>query len=71
MYTLCSVASGWSSYYATLLQETQVAIGEITAFDVVVKDELLHNTSAVFATEGELRIQVSCSCDNHMINHII
>lgn len=52
--------------YHRLMQHDKVAIGEIISFYVVASDELLHNTSAVFATEGELDIQVCWSCDRHM-----
>lgn len=46
------------------MQNDEVAIGEMSSFDVVARDELLHDTSAVFATEGGLDIQVCWSCDN-------
>ena len=48
----------------TPMQNDKVAIGEMSSFDVVARDELLHDTSAVFATEGGLDIQVCWSCDN-------
>ena len=53
-------------HYHTLMQHDKVAIGEIISFYVAARDELLHNSSAVFATEGGLDIQVCWSCDHHM-----
>ena len=40
-----------------------VCLRELTALDVMVKDELLHDTSAVIAIEGDLVLQVCYSCD--------
>ena len=49
---------GVPSYTIPLMQYNKVAIGETTSFYVAAMDELLHNASVVFATEGGLDLQV-------------
>ena len=52
------IEMGVPSYTIPLMQYNKVAIGETTSFYVAAMDELLHNASVVFATEGGLDLQV-------------
>ena len=38
-----------------------MCLNELTAFEVKIEDELLHDTSAVIAIEGDLDLQVRSS----------